>query len=144
MHIYCCILTNLSFLHHSPSLVQFSSVAQLCPTFCYPMDCSTPGFPVHHYRVSSNSCPLSLWCHSTISSSVVPFSSYFQSFPALGSFSKSQLFASGGQSIFQLQHQFFHSPSYEQSFQCAICVSVFLVSLEIMYWYFEIDFYFYG
>ena len=99
MHIYCCILTNLSFLHHSPSLVQFSSVAQSCPTFCYPMDCSTPGFPVHHYRVSSSSCPLSLWCHSTISSSVVTFSSYFQSFPASGLFSKSQLFASGGQSI---------------------------------------------
>ena len=99
MHIYCCICTNLNFLHHSPSSVQFSSVAQSCLTFCYPMDCSIPGFPVHYYRFSSNSCPLSLWCHSTISSSVVPFSSYLQSFPALGSFSKSQLFASGGQSI---------------------------------------------
>ena len=47
----------------------------------------------------SNSCPLSWWCHSTISSSVVPFSSCFQSFPASGSFPMSQLFASGGQSI---------------------------------------------
>ena len=46
-----------------------------------------------------NSCPLSRWCHPTISSSVVPFSSCPQSFPASGSFPMSQLFASGGQSI---------------------------------------------
>ena len=47
----------------------------------------------------SNSCPLSWWCHPTISSSVVPFSSCLQSFPASGSFPMSQFFASGGQSI---------------------------------------------
>ena len=47
----------------------------------------------------SNSCPLSQWCHPTISSSVVPFSSRLQSFPASESFQMSQLFASGGQSI---------------------------------------------
>ena len=46
----------------------------------------------------SNSCPLSWWCHPTISSSVVPFSSSLQSFPSSGSFPMSQLFASGGQS----------------------------------------------
>ena len=50
-------------------------------------------------RVYPNSCPLSWWCHPTISSSVVPFSSCSQSFPASGSFQMSQLFASGGQSI---------------------------------------------
>ena len=49
--------------------------------------------------VCSNSCPLSQWCHLTISFSVVPFSSCLQSFPALGSFPLSQFFASGGQSI---------------------------------------------
>ena len=49
--------------------------------------------------VYPNSCPLSRWCHPTISSSVVPFSSHLQSFPALGSFQMSQFFASGGQSI---------------------------------------------
>ena len=49
--------------------------------------------------VCSNSCPLRRWCHPTISSSVVPFSSCLQSFPASGSFLLSQLFASGGQSI---------------------------------------------
>ena len=47
----------------------------------------------------SNSCPLSQWCHPTISSSVVPFSSCPQSFPASGSFPVSQFFTSGGQSI---------------------------------------------
>ena len=47
----------------------------------------------------SNSCPLSRWCHPTISSSVIPFFSRLQSFPASGSFQMSQLFASGGQSI---------------------------------------------
>ena len=49
--------------------------------------------------VCSNSCPSSQWCHPTISSSVIPFSSCPQSFPASGSFPMSQLFASGGQSI---------------------------------------------
>jgi len=50
-------------------------------------------------RVYSNSCPLSRWCHPTISSSVISFSSCLQSFPASGSFLASQFFASGGQSI---------------------------------------------
>ena len=49
-------------------------------------------------RVYSNSCPLSWWCHLTISSSVVPFSSHLQSFPASESFQMSQFFASGSQS----------------------------------------------
>ena len=66
------------------------------------MDCSTPGLPVNHQLppgVHSNSCPLSQWCHPTISSSVTSFSSRLQSFPASGSFPVSQFFASGGQSI---------------------------------------------
>ena len=50
-------------------------------------------------RACSNSCPSSQWYHSTISSSVVPFSTCLQSFPASGSFPMSQFFASGGQSI---------------------------------------------
>ena len=49
--------------------------------------------------VYSNLCPMSRWCHPTISSSVVPFSSYPQSIPASGSFPVSQLLASGGQSF---------------------------------------------
>ena len=67
---------------------------------CDPRDCYTPGFPVFHYlRVGSNSCPLSHWCHPTISSSVAPFSSCPLSFPASASFPVSQLFTSGGQNI---------------------------------------------
>ena len=55
-------------------------------------------YPSPSARAFSNSCPLSQWIHPTISSSVVPFS-WLQSFPTSGSFSMSQLFASGGQSI---------------------------------------------
>ena len=58
-----------------------------------------PPCPSPTPRVYSNSCPLSWWCHLTISSSVIPFSSCPQSPPASGSFQMSQLFASGGQSI---------------------------------------------
>ena len=50
-------------------------------------------------RAYSNSCPLSWWCHPSISSSVFPFSFYLQSLPASGSFPMSQFFALGGQSI---------------------------------------------
>ena len=55
--------------------------------------------PLLSMGIWSNSCPLSQWCHPTISSSVVPFSSRLQSFPAPGSFPRSQFFTSGGQSI---------------------------------------------
>ena len=84
--------------------LQVSSFAQSCPTLCDPMDCSTPGLPVHHElsRVHPNSCPLSRWCHPTISSSVVHFSSCPQSFPASGSFQMSQFFASGERPSFHL------------------------------------------
>ena len=58
-----------------------------------------PPCPSPAPRVYPNSCPLSWWCHPTISSSVVPFSSRLQSFPVSGSFQMSQLFTSGGQSI---------------------------------------------
>ena len=72
-----------------------SSVAQSCPTLCNPMDCSTPGFPVLHPLPELAQTHV----HPTISSSVVPFSSCPQSFPASGSFPMSQLFTSGGHSI---------------------------------------------
>ena len=81
------------------SFYQFSSVTQLCPTLCDPMDCSTPEFPVYHQFPECTQTPLIQWCHPTISSSVVPFSSRLQSFPASRSFPMSQFFASGGQSI---------------------------------------------
>ena len=84
--------------------VQFSSVTQLCPTLCDPMQrglqhARLPPCPSPTPRACSNSCPSSWWCHPTISSSVIPFSSCLQSFSASGSFPMSQFFTSGGQSI---------------------------------------------
>ena len=81
------------------SSVQFSSVTLSCQTLCDPMNRSTPGLPALTPWVHPNPCPLSWWCHPTILSYVVPFSSCLPSFPASGSFQMSQLFASGGQSI---------------------------------------------
>ena len=76
------------------------SVAKLCLILCEPMDCSMPGSPVLHcFPECSKSCPLSLWCYLTISSSAVPISFCLQSFPASRSFLISQLFTSSGQRI---------------------------------------------
>ena len=76
------------------------SAVQSCLTVCNCMDCSMPGFSVSPSPgVCSNSYWWSQWCHPTISSSVVPFSSCLLSFPASGSFPTSQFFTSCGQSI---------------------------------------------
>ena len=80
--------------------IQFSSVAQSCLTLQpHEPQHARPPYPSPTARVYPNPCPLSRWCHPTISSSVVPFFSCPQSFPASGSFQMSQLFTSGGQSI---------------------------------------------
>ena len=60
---------------------------------------SRPPCPSPTPRAYSNSCPLCWWCHPTMPSSVIPFSSHPQSFPASGAFQMSQFFTSGGQSI---------------------------------------------
>ena len=88
------------FLKHSKyNLLQFS---------CSVMSDSLQPYGLQHSRIPcpsrtpgacSNSHPSSWWCHPTISSSIMPFSSYLQSFPASGSFPMSQFFTSGGQSI---------------------------------------------
>ena len=88
-----------NFHHQLFSHFQFSSVAQSYPTLGpherqhtrLPWPSPIPG-------ACSDSCPLSRWCHPTISSSVIPISSYLQSFPVSTSFPMSQFFASGGQS----------------------------------------------
>ena len=93
-------LSNFTFTFTYNYITSISSVIQLCLTLCDPMDCSIPGLPIHRQLLEfTHSCPLSRWCHPTISSFVVPFSSRLQSFPATGSFQMSQFFASGGQSI---------------------------------------------
>ena len=82
--------------------VQFGSVQLLSPVhlFVTPWTAALQAScPSPTPRVYSNSCPLSQWCHPTISLSVIPFSSRLQSLPASGSFQMSPLFTSGGQSI---------------------------------------------
>ena len=81
-----------------PSSVHFSHLVMYDSLQPHGLQHARPPCPSPTPGVYSNSCPLSLWCHPTISSSVIPFSSRLQSFPASGSFSISQ-FASGGQNI---------------------------------------------
>ena len=85
--------------HFLTPTVQFSWSVML--TLCNPMDCSMLGFPCPSPTPGaySNSCPFSRSCHPTISSSVVLFSYYLQSFPASGSLPMSQCCTSGDQSI---------------------------------------------
>ena len=81
------------------SSVQFSSSVVSDSLRPHEPQHARPPCPTPNTGACPNSCPLSQWCHPTISSSVIPFSSYPQSFPASGSFQMSQLFASGGQGI---------------------------------------------
>ena len=79
---------------------QFSSITQSCSTLCDPMDCNTPGFPVHHQLPEL----AQTYVHQfgdiiQPSHPVIPFSSCLWSCPASGSFPMSQFFASGSQSI---------------------------------------------
>ena len=85
---------------HLP-MYQFSSVVQYVSNALWPhwLQHTRLPCPWQTPRAWSDSCPSSRWCHPTISSSVIPFSSCLQSFPASGSFPRSQFFASGGQSI---------------------------------------------
>jgi len=86
---------RLSTDHH-----QFSSVTQSYSTLkSHGLQDARPPCPSPTPRVYPNSCPLSQWCHPTISSSVIPFFSCPQSLPASESFPMSQIFARGGQSI---------------------------------------------
>ena len=79
--------------------VQFSHLVVYDSLWPHGLQHTRPPCPLPTPGVYSNSGPLNRWCHPTISSSVVPFSSCLQSFQASGSFQMSQLFASGGQSI---------------------------------------------
>ena len=81
------------------SSVQFSSSVVSDSLRPHGLQYARPPGPSPTPGVYSNSCPLSQWCHPTISSSVIPFSSCPQSLPASGFFPVSQFFVSGGQSI---------------------------------------------
>ena len=94
-------LTALKILysHSFRYQLQFSCSVMSNSLWPHGLQHASPPCPSPTPRVYPNSCPLSQWCHPTISSSVIPFSSCLQSFPASGSFPMSQLFASGGQPI---------------------------------------------
>ena len=97
------ILSFVSFLllvpRYSGVPVQFSCLVVSDSLWPYGLQHTRLPCPSPTPGAYSNSCPLSRWCHSTISSSVVPFFSCLQSFPASESFPVSRFFASGGQSI---------------------------------------------
>ena len=92
-------VTHLRILLMTFSSVQFSSSVMSNSLWPHEPQHARPPCPSPTSGVNPNSCPLSRWCHPTISSSVVPFSSCPQSFPASGSFQMNQPFTSGGQSI---------------------------------------------
>ena len=92
--------TSTHFKCFNLKALQFSSVTQSCPTLQpHGLKHARPPCPSPTPRVYSNSFPLSRWCHPTISSSVIPFTSCLQSFPAPESFQMSQFFTSAGQII---------------------------------------------
>ena len=97
-HIHCRWLAVFLASTHS---VQYSSSVVYDSLQPHGRQHARPPCPSPTPIACSNSCPLSQWCHPTISSSVFPFpfSSHLQSFPASGSFQRSQFFTSGGQSI---------------------------------------------
>ena len=95
------IKTNPHLPHHysvATASVQFSRSVVSDSLWPHESHHSRPPCPSPTPRVHPNSCPLSRWCHPTISSSVVPFSSCPQSFPVSGSFAINWLFISVGQS----------------------------------------------
>ena len=100
-HVYLW-LSHVDVLQKPPQyckVIQFSSVKSLSHVQPHGLQHARLPCPSPTPRAYSNSCPLSRWCHPTISSSVVPFSSHLQSFPTSGSFPMSQFFVTGGQSI---------------------------------------------
>ena len=102
------VLSRFVIAFLARSSVQFHYSVMSDSLWPHELQHARPPCPLPTPRVYPNPCPLSWWCYPTISSSVVPFSSYPQSFLASGSFPMSQLFAWGGQSIgVQLQHQSF-------------------------------------
>ena len=92
-------LMALPWPHSTIGSVQFSRSVVSNSLRPHELQHARPPCPSPTPGVYPNPCPLSWWCHPTISFSVIPFSSCPQSFPASGSFQMSQLFASGGQSI---------------------------------------------
>ena len=96
--VSCTNILDLQYLFHSRQCCCYS-VTKSCLILCDPMDCNMPGLPVCHQIPELTQTHVHWVGHPAISSSVVPFFSHLQSFPASGSFQESQFFTSGGQSI---------------------------------------------
>ena len=95
-YLFYCL--NMLLLHMSSS-VQFSHSVMSNSSWSHGLQHARLPCPLPTPRAYSNWCPSSQWCHPTISSSVIPFSSGLQSFPASGSFPMNQFFTSGSRSI---------------------------------------------
>ena len=106
------VVTHSVYIYIYMYIYQFSSVAQLCPTLCDPMDCSTPGFPIYHQLLEPTQTHVHHVSDAIQPSQNAPFSC-LQSSPASESFPVSWLFASGGQSNWSFS--FSISPSSEYS-----------------------------
>ena len=99
LHLIRSYFFIFAFISITQASVQFSRLVMSDSLRLHEPQHARPPCPSPTARAYPNPCPSSRWCHPTISSSVVPFSSCPQSFPASGSLQMSQLFASGGQSI---------------------------------------------
>ena len=102
--IFSSFMSYCSISEFFPYISLFSCIQFSCSVVSdslgpHGLHYTRPPCPSPTPRVYPNSCPLSRWCHPTSSSSVVPFSTCPQSFPASGPLQMSQLFATGGQSI---------------------------------------------
>ena len=105
------------------------SLTQSCPTLCNPMDCSKSGFPVHHQLLDQTQTHVRCIGDAIQPSHpVVPFFSCLQSFPASGSFPRSQFFTSGGQSIGALASASVLSVNIQDWFPIGLTALIFLQS----------------
>ena len=99
IEVFQLISEDKAIEYHCFASVQFSPSVVSNSFWPHGLQHSRLRYPSPTPGVYLNSCPSHQWCHPTISSSVIPFSSHLQSFPESGSFQMSQLLASGGQSI---------------------------------------------
>ena len=95
----CIPMADWCWYRAETNTIQFSRSVMSDSLRPHELQHAKPPCPLPTPRIYPNSCPLSWWCYPSISSSVVPFFSHLQYFPASGSFQTSQCFASGGQSI---------------------------------------------
>ena len=113
--------------------VEDSSVQSSCPVVSdslwpHGVQHTRPPHPSPSPRAHSKSCPLSWWCHPTISSSLVPFSSRLQSIPVSGAFPMRKFFTSGGQSIAVSASASVLSMNIQDWFPLGLTACIFLLS----------------